>query len=129
MIYKQKTPIKYKTLIIKMKNKRGTELLVWSMGVAVLITVAIVIVIAFYDLETGKFSTFIRKISGKSNTEELTNHCNNLIERNARYEYCCARKQAIYETQDQIKKQEITCQELSTKGIIKTNQLNCENIC
>lgn len=114
---------------MKKENKKASSLVAWSFGMSVLLIMAMIILIAFYDLHTGNFSTFIKKISGKSNLQDMTTYCNDLAERNARYEYCCAKKPVNYEQEDKTIREQLTCQELSTKRLIKIKQLNCEKIC
>ncbi len=111
-------------------HKKAIESVVWLVGMAVILVIAVVIAIMIYDLETGNFSAFIRDITGRDNTQDLIAQCNNLVDRGAKYEYCCAKKQVTYEQGEETKRQEITCQELSTMKLGTTIQkINCNNIC
>jgi uncharacterized protein YxeA len=114
-----------------MKNKKALENSIWLVGMAVILVVITVIVTIFYDIETGNFSAFIRKITKSENTKDITTQCNSLVERNAQYEYCCAKKQIIYKQEDETKREELTCSQLSTKPIgTNIQKINCnKDIC
>lgn len=111
-------------------NKKAAEILFWTLGVAVILVVAIVILVVFYDMETGNFSAFIREIRGAENVEDVAVLCNSLVSRKAPYEYCCAEKELRYETENGLKTEQITCQELSSRSIgSKIEKINCKGVC
>jgi len=111
-------------------NKKGIESSMWVVGMVVIFVIMAVIVIMFYDIETGRFSAFIRHVTGGDNVEDVTAHCNSLVARSAQYEYCCAKKDVKHEVEDKVKQEELTCQELSSmKSGSKVEKMNCGDIC
>jgi hypothetical protein len=108
-------------------NKKGVQLMKETYLAVILAILVSVILIAFYDLETGKFSAFLKDVTGNSNVDELVALCNNLVSRDARYEYCCAEREVRYED-NEIKTEQMTCHELSTKSFgSEIEKMECRN--
>jgi len=111
-------------------NKKAAEVLFWSLGASVLMVVAIIIVVAFYDMQTGKFSAFIKDVVEKNSADTAVALCNNLVSRQASYEYCCARKEVRYEDNGKTKIEQMTCGELSTRSFgSEIEKMDCNGIC
>ena len=115
---------------MKRADKKGMELMVNTSVVIMLAILTVVILIVFYDIQTGKFSNYINGIMGKSNVDSVITACDSFVSRDAAYEYCCAKKTVKYEVDDEVKEEEMTCYQLSnTKIGERMERMECENVC
>lgn len=115
---------------MKKRDKRGVELMVNTYVIIVLAILTVVILIVFWDIETGKFSSYINNVMGKSNVDSLTVACNSFVSRNAVYEYCCANKTVKYELEDKIKEEHLTCSQFSSMKIgARVEKMECQDVC
>jgi len=111
-------------------NKKGFQLMPETYAAIALAILISVVLIAFYDLRTGKFSAFVKELTGNSNVDSTIIACNSLVSREARYEYCCAEKEVRYENEGEIEEEQMTCHELSTKSLgSRIEKMNCRKVC
>ena len=115
---------------IKKRNKKGVQLMPETYAAIILAILVSVILIAFYDLQTGKFSSLIKNFVGNNNVDEVVTACNSLVSRDAKYEYCCVDKEEKYEDDGKIKTEQMTCHELSTRSFgSRVEGINCRKVC
>lgn len=109
-------------------NKRATELMITTVVVIVLAILVAVVLIVFWDMETGIFSNFINNLVGETNVDSIVIVCNSLAERSSIYDFCCSKKEVKYEIDNEIKKETFTCKELAEKQFVggRINKINCE---
>jgi hypothetical protein len=111
----------------KMKNKKGMELMVETYVVIILALLVAVVLIIIWDIQTGKFTSYIKEIMGKSNVDSSVAACNSLVARQATYEYCCSAREVRYEVNGSVEKEEMTCSELSAKEFgANVEKMNCK---
>ena len=115
---------------MKKRDKRGMELMVNTSVMIIMAILVAVILLIFWDMETGRFSSYINGLMGKSNVDSLTTACNSFVARDAAYEYCCAKKTVKYESEDGIKEELLTCFQLSSmKFGSRVEKMECNNVC
>lgn len=111
-------------------NKKGFHLMPETYAAVALAILISVVLISFYDLRTGRFSAFFRELIGDSNVDSAVALCNNLVSRQAIYEYCCAKKEVRYEEEGEIKEEQMTCQELSEMSFgSRIEKISCRKVC
>jgi len=111
-----------------MIGKKGMELMISTAVIIVLAILVAVVLIIFWDMETGIFSNFINNILGTTNVDSIVIVCNSLAERSSVYDFCCSKKEVKYQEGSQIKKETFTCKELIDKQFTggRITKLNCE---
>ncbi|OGJ20397.1 hypothetical protein A3K73_00085 [Candidatus Pacearchaeota archaeon RBG_13_36_9] len=115
---------------MKKRDKRGMELMINTSVVIVLAILTAVVLLVFWDIQTGRFSGYIKELMGKSNVDSVIAACNSFVSRNAAYEYCCAEKTVKYELEDGVKEEQLTCFQLSSMEFgSRMEKMECENVC
>ena len=115
---------------MKKLDKRGMELVINTSVLIIMAILVAVILLVFWDIETGRFSSYVKEMMGKSNVDSMIAACNSYVAREAYFEYCCANKTVKYELDDGVKEEQLTCNQLS---VMKTGErmekMGCENVC
>jgi len=115
---------------MKRADKRGMELMVNTSVMIIMAILVAVILLVFWDIETGKFSSYIKELVGNSNVDSVITACNSFVSRDAAYEYCCSKKTVKYEVEDEIKEEQLTCAQLSSMKIgSKVEKMGCQDVC
>ncbi len=115
---------------MKKMDKRGMELMINTSVVIIMAVLVAVILIVFWDIETGRFSSYIQGLMGESNVDSVITACNSFVSRNAVYEYCCAKKTVKYELRDEVTEEQLTCSQLSSMKIgERAEKMECQNVC
>ncbi len=100
---------------IKMKNKRGLEIAINTVIILVLSILVLAFLILFFS-EAGK--SFIEKIRGYdsySNVDSAIDNCNLYVDTDAKYNYCCEKKNIKYFQGEFKSEEKLNCLEISDK--------------
>jgi hypothetical protein len=112
------------------KDKKGAELMIGTFVVIVLAVMVLIVLIIFWELQTGKFSDFLGNFFGESNVDNLVASCNSFVIRKAVYDYCCVKRKTRHEVEGKMVEEEFTCKELVGKDFVGrriNNRLNCRD--
>lgn len=111
-------------------NKKGTEM---ATSMIVTTIIALVLLIILIAMLTGSFKTFKEKVSAYfsiSNVDTVIEGCNNLVQTEQNFDYCCVNKTVRFSSKDRI---EITCFEAAsgnqTWAAGRINNLDCKGVC
>ena len=80
-----------------MENKQGVELAITTILLIILGVAVATILIVILNSQTSVFSDFIDSFRGKSNVDEVVVGCNSLASTESYYEYCCEKKEVIWD--------------------------------
>jgi hypothetical protein len=109
-----------------MKGNKGLALMIETYVVIILAILVVAVLIIMWDIQTGKFSSYIREVIGRSNVDSVAAACNTFVARQAPYEYCCSEKDVRYEVGKEVKKESMTCSELAAKEFgSKVEKMDC----
>jgi hypothetical protein len=108
-------------------KKKAIQLMIETYVMIALALLVAVVLIVMWDVQTGKFSGYVKELIGRSNIDSTVAACNTFVVRQATYEYCCSKKEVKYEAGDGLKKEEMTCSELAEREFgIKVDKMDCE---
>ncbi|MGV8152374.1 MAG: hypothetical protein ACP5OG_04785 [Candidatus Nanoarchaeia archaeon] len=111
-------------------NKRGFEM-IWSTAVTLIIALVVLAFLFYFFLSTsGNFKDRINQFLKKSNVDEISQSCNLMAETSQVYSYCCEPKELRYFEGKTLKKEKLTCSEISKLNIGKDiTQIDCSGVC
>jgi len=113
--------------MIKREDKRGLEMVISTVILIILGVVILIAVIFLFTRSSTSFGDKINSFLGFSNVDSIIGNCNNLVNQESKYEYCCVRKTVKLSLKESL---DISCANATAKSWGKTiQQLNCEGVC
>ncbi len=108
-------------------KKKGMQLMVETYVIIILALLIAVVLIVIWDVQTGKFSSYIKEVMGKSNVDGIVASCNSFVARGAVYEYCCSLKEVKYQAGKETVSKFMTCKDLSNRDFgSEVRKMDCK---
>ncbi len=109
-----------------MKNKKAIELAINTFVIIVISLSVLILVLFWFNYQTGFFTKFLQNFRGKSNVDEIVDVCNTLYSSNRVYSYCCDLKK-VNAGEEEF---ELTCDDLREKEFTsaRISKLACEEV-
>jgi hypothetical protein len=111
---------------MKKSDKRGIEI---SISLIILIVLGVIVLIGLLILinsQTGFFTDILDNFRGKSNVDAVVLACNNAVDSEGFYTYCCEKREVVLNKKE---KYELTCDELREEGFGRgVEVLDCEGV-
>lgn len=109
-------------------DKRAGPLMTSTFALIVFAILAVVILIVFWDLESGSFSRAFSDFVEGENVEGLIDECNNFADKSAFYNYCCVQREVKHKEGSEKIIEKMTCRKLEKKSFVsgRIDKLNCD---
>lgn len=109
-------------------SKRGFEMAIGTIIIIVLAVFVMIGILFVWNYQTGIFSDILGNINSRSNVDTIILACNNFVNQQNEYEYCCVERNVKL---DDTQKFELTCDELRNQNFSsgKINLFDCRGGC